>query len=96
LRPHIALLAPGLAALPDDIQRRVARLRQALGSAIELSRRIAEELHPTLLDNVGLFALGGVVNVAQPADGGILVEVSTPIANVMAPAPTRSAFKDEE
>jgi signal transduction histidine kinase len=52
----IALLAPRLATLPDDIQQRVARVRQALGAAIELSRRITEELHPTLLDNVGLFA----------------------------------------
>lgn len=52
----IALLAPRLAALPDDIQQRVGRVRQAVGSAIELSRRITEELHPTLLDNVGLFA----------------------------------------
>jgi signal transduction histidine kinase len=52
----IALLAPRMAALPDDMQQRVARVRQALGSAIELSRRITEELHPTLLDNVGLFA----------------------------------------
>ena len=52
----IAILAPRLAALPDDVQQRMARVRQALGSAIELSRRITEELHPTLLDNVGLFA----------------------------------------
>jgi signal transduction histidine kinase len=52
----IAILAPRLAALPDDIQQRVGRVRQALGSAIELSRRITEELRPTLLDNVGLFA----------------------------------------
>jgi signal transduction histidine kinase len=181
----IALLAPRLVTLSDEIQQRVGRVRHALGSAIELSRRITEELHPTLLDNVGLFAalrwqlknvcaktkirciddlpsleprlttgasialfrsaqealiigleresvtaielvgtiddnalsiqvrgdganfvdepqnlssltlesirhriraLGGVVNVAQPADGGIVVEVSTPIAKIT-PAP---------
>jgi signal transduction histidine kinase len=181
----IALLAPRLTALSDDVQQRMARVRQALGSAIELSRRITEELHPTLLDNVGLFAalrwqlrnacartkincvddlpsveprlttrasialfrsaqealviglereavtavqllgtidedalsiqvkgdganlmdepqnlntltlesirhriraLGGVVNVARPKDGGIIVEVSTPIANIITPA----------
>jgi signal transduction histidine kinase len=180
----IALLAPRLTGLPNDIQQRVARVRHALGSAIELSRRITEELHPTLLDNVGLFAalrwqlrnacaktnirciddlpsteprlttraaialfrsaqealviglerdavtaielvgmiddralsiqvrgdgenlddesqslgnltlesirhrvlaLGGVVKVAHPADGGIIVEVSAPIANLVAP-----------
>jgi signal transduction histidine kinase len=180
----IALLAPKLVDLPDDIQQRLGRVRQALGSAIEVSRRITEELHPTLLDNVGLFAalrwqlrnacaktrvrciddlpsieprlttrasialfrsaqealsiglerdavtavqlvgtiddnvlsiqvkgdgttfadephnlgaltlesirhriraLGGVVNVVQPENGGILVEVSAPIANVITP-----------
>jgi signal transduction histidine kinase len=180
----IALLAPHISHLPSEIQQRVARVRQALGSAIELSRRITEELHPTLLDNVGLFAalrwqlrtacaktkikciddlpsieprlttnasialfrsaqealvvglereavtaieligtiddsalsiqvkgdganfvdkpqnlgslilesirhriraLGGVVNLAQPAGGGIIVEVRTPIANVVTP-----------
>jgi signal transduction histidine kinase len=32
------------------------RVRQALGSAIDLTRRITENLSPTLLDNVGLFA----------------------------------------
>jgi signal transduction histidine kinase len=52
----IALLAPCLVTLSEDIQQRVGRVRHALGSAIELSRRITEELHPTLLDNVGLFA----------------------------------------
>jgi signal transduction histidine kinase len=52
----LALLAPRLAALPEDTRERVGRVRQALGSAIELTRRITEELRPTLLDNVGLFA----------------------------------------
>jgi signal transduction histidine kinase len=174
---------------PDDIQQRVGRVRQALGSAIELSRRITEELHPTLLDNVGLFAalrwqlrnacartkvkctddlpsveprlttrasialfrsaqealaialerdavtsielvgtidehalsiqmsgdgadlvnepqnlsnltlesirhrirvLGGVVNVARPADGGIIVRVSTPIVKITTASDTRT------
>jgi signal transduction histidine kinase len=185
----IALLAPRLSALPDDVQQPVGRVRQALGSAIELSRRITEELHPTLLDNVGLFAalrwqlrnacaktkirciddlpsveprlttrasialfrsaqealvigverdavtaielvgtidnnvlsirvrgdganladepqnlgtltlesirhriraLGGMVNVAHPADGGIIVEVSAPIAKITASTGTHS------
>jgi signal transduction histidine kinase len=52
----LAILAPRIAALTEDAQQRVGRVRQALGSAIELTRRITEELHPTLLDNVGLFA----------------------------------------
>jgi PAS domain S-box-containing protein len=189
----IALLTPLLSALPDDVQQRVLRVRQALGSGIELTRRITEELHPTLLDNVGLFAavrwqlrnvcakseisctddlpsiephlttrasialfrsaqeailiglerdavtaielvakiddnalsiqvrgdganlvetpqnpgtftlesirhrmraLGGVVNVVHPCDGGIIVEVSTPITNVAVPAPDSQAGKE--
>ena len=31
-------------------------------------------------------ALGGVVHVDHPANGGIVVEVSTPIANVVSPS----------
>jgi signal transduction histidine kinase len=52
----LSLLVPRLGGLPDDVKQRVGRVRQALGSAIDLTRRITEELHPTLLDNVGLFA----------------------------------------
>jgi signal transduction histidine kinase len=188
----IALLGPTLATLSHDVQQRIGRVRQAIGSAIELSRRITEELRPTLLDNVGLFAalrwqlknvcaktpircfddlpskeprlttsasialfrsaqealvigierdavtaielvgtmddnalsiqvradganfvdepqnvgsltlesirhriraLGGVVNVAQPAGGGLIVEVSTPIANLLTPAPRDTLVK---
>ena len=181
----LAFVATQVAALGDDTKERMRRVRQALGSAIELTRRITEQLHPTLLDNVGLFAalrwqlgnacaktdirctdelpnfeprltsgasialfriaqealliglkregvtaielvgtmddkalsiqivghganqvdepsdlgnvtlesirhriraLGGVVNVDHPLDGGIVVAVSTPIANVVTPA----------
>ena len=35
---------------------RLARVRDTLRSAIDLERRIIEELRPSLLDNVGLFA----------------------------------------
>jgi signal transduction histidine kinase len=52
----LSLLVPQLGVLPHDVKQRLGRVRQALGSAIELTRRITEELHPTLLDNVGLFA----------------------------------------
>jgi signal transduction histidine kinase len=52
----LGLLAPRIASLDDDFQQRIGRVRHALGGAIELTRRITEELHPTLLDNVGLFA----------------------------------------
>ena len=52
----MAILMPRLAALHDDTSERMSRVRLALASAIELTRRITEQLHPTLLDNVGLFA----------------------------------------
>lgn len=52
----LGLLAPRIAAMDEDFQHRIGRVRQALGGAIEWTRRITEELHPTLLDNVGLFA----------------------------------------
>jgi signal transduction histidine kinase len=50
------LMAPRIAAADQTLQQKMTRIRQALGAAIELTRRITEELHPTLLDNVGLFS----------------------------------------
>ena len=52
----VALLAPRIAALGGDSPQRMGRIRQALQSAIEVTRRITEHLRPTLLDNVGLFS----------------------------------------
>lgn len=40
----------------DEVTRRLARLKQALAGAVDMKRKIIEELRPTLLDNVGLFA----------------------------------------
>ena len=45
-----------IAPVSEDVLQRAGRIRQALRSAIELTRRITEQLRPTLLDNVGLFA----------------------------------------
>jgi len=39
-----------------EVQERLARARTALGVAIDLNRRMIEELRPTLLDNFGLIA----------------------------------------
>lgn len=39
-----------------EVRRRLHRLREALAGAVDIKRRIIEELRPTLLDNVGLFA----------------------------------------
>ncbi len=39
-----------------ELQHKLLRARQTLAAAIDLKRRLIEELRPTLLDNVGLFA----------------------------------------
>jgi signal transduction histidine kinase len=39
-----------------DLRQRLNRVQQNLAAGVDLKRRIIEELRPTLLDNVGLFA----------------------------------------
>jgi signal transduction histidine kinase len=39
-----------------EVHRRVGRLKDCLAGAVDIKRKIIEELRPTLLDNVGLFA----------------------------------------
>ena len=39
-----------------DVKQKLVRARQSLATDIDLKRKIIEELRPTLLDNVGLFA----------------------------------------
>jgi signal transduction histidine kinase len=39
-----------------DLKQRLHRVQQNLSAGVDLKRRIIEELRPTLLDNVGLFA----------------------------------------
>ena len=39
-----------------DVALRLQRVQQSLSAGVDLKRRIIEELRPTLLDNVGLFA----------------------------------------
>jgi len=57
LEQHVA---PPVDAEPSpaagEIRRRLHRLRDTLGQAVDIKRKIIEELRPTLLDNVGLFA----------------------------------------
>jgi signal transduction histidine kinase len=38
-----------------DVQAKLQRARQSLRAAIDLKRKLIEEMRPTLLDNVGLF-----------------------------------------
>jgi signal transduction histidine kinase len=40
----------------SDLKQRLHRVQQNLSAGVDLKRRIIEELRPTLLDNVGLFA----------------------------------------
>jgi signal transduction histidine kinase len=39
-----------------QVRQRLARVKQTLGAAMDIQRKMIEELRPTLLDNVGLFA----------------------------------------
>jgi signal transduction histidine kinase len=45
-----------LSAPPAELRQKLVRARQTLAAAIDLKRKLIEELRPTLLDNVGLFA----------------------------------------
>ncbi|MDP9014170.1 MAG: histidine kinase [Pseudomonadota bacterium] len=45
-----------LAAPPAELKQKLVRARQTLAAAIDLKRKLIEDLRPTLLDNVGLFA----------------------------------------
>ena len=40
----------------SEMRQRLQRVQQSLSTGVDLKRRIIEELRPTLLDNVGLFA----------------------------------------
>lgn len=44
------------AAPPAELRQKLVRARQTLAAAIDLKRKLIEDLRPTLLDNVGLFA----------------------------------------
>jgi signal transduction histidine kinase len=45
-----------LSATPAELRQKLARARQTLAAAIDMKRKLIEDLRPTLLDNVGLFA----------------------------------------
>jgi two-component system sensor histidine kinase UhpB len=52
----VAWLEQHITAPGGDVRRHLRRLRDTLGGAVDIKRKIIEELRPTLLDNVGLFA----------------------------------------
>ena len=43
-------------APPAELHQKLVRARQTLATAIDLMRKLIEDLRPTLLDNVGLFS----------------------------------------
>jgi signal transduction histidine kinase len=55
-RMDISWAEQHLASHDPDIKQRLNRVQQNLAAGVDLKRRIIEELRPTLLDNVGLFA----------------------------------------
>jgi len=63
---------------PAEIRRRIARLRETLAGAVNIKRRIIEELRPTLLDNVGLFAALRWLVANTCAHAGIHCDVHVP------------------
>jgi signal transduction histidine kinase len=55
-RMDISWAEQRLAKNDPDLKLRLNRVQQNLAAGVDLKRRIIEELRPTLLDNVGLFA----------------------------------------
>jgi signal transduction histidine kinase len=55
-RMDISWAEQHLPAGDSDTRQRLHRVQQTLAAGVDLKRRIIEELRPTLLDNVGLFA----------------------------------------
>ncbi len=55
-RMDISWAEQHLAKNDPDMKHRLNRVQQNLSAGVDLKRRIIEELRPTLLDNVGLFA----------------------------------------
>jgi signal transduction histidine kinase len=55
-RMDISWAEQNLASNDPELKKRLQRVQQNLSAGVDLKRRIIEELRPTLLDNVGLFA----------------------------------------
>jgi len=51
-----AWVEQNLSASAGQAQEKLRRVRQSLGAAIDLKRKLIEELRPSLFDNFGLFA----------------------------------------
>jgi signal transduction histidine kinase len=63
-----------------EVRRRLARLKDCLAGAVDIKRKIIEELRPTLLDNVGLFAALRWLVSATAARTGLASVIRFPAA----------------
>src|ERR1700730_11303739 len=52
----LAWVEQHMSAPPAELKQTLVRARQTLAAAIDMKRKLIEELRPTLLDNVGVFA----------------------------------------
>ena len=55
-RMDLSWLQQRLPTSDPSIEQRFRRIHESLSSGVDLKRRVVEELRPTLLDNMGLFA----------------------------------------
>ncbi len=55
-RMDVSWVEQRLSAADEAISQRLVRVQHSLAAGVDLGRRIIEELRPTLLDNVGLYA----------------------------------------
>jgi signal transduction histidine kinase len=55
-RMDLSWLEQHLPPMDSALQQRVKRIHQNLSAGVDLKRRVVEELRPTLLDSMGLFA----------------------------------------
>lgn len=55
-RMDVSWLEEKLASADPDVRAHFKRLHEALQSGVDVKRRVVENLRPTLLDNLGLFA----------------------------------------
>jgi signal transduction histidine kinase len=55
-RMDLSWLQQRLASRDPAIEQRFKRIHESLSAGVDLKRRVVEELRPTLLDNMGLFA----------------------------------------
>jgi signal transduction histidine kinase len=66
-----------LSASPTELKQKLSRARHTLATAIDLKRKLIEDLRPTLLDNVGLFAAlrWHIEALCKQADVGYQIEI---------------------